>query len=144
MGEEAIERLRQKMLAELEDPENIARLQKVLEVVDGTRVFPVWFHRCFAWTAKARDAIVALGEEYYDNDEYRITYVDWEAKYWYVFPKGHIALRVYFKESGNVYYLDDGQFGGTFDTLPKGYGQEMGINPLVPRDDHIPFWPWEN
>jgi len=84
------------------------------------------------------DKIVALGKEYYDNDEYVITYVDWDI----TDKLGHGGLRILIKKTGHVYYLDIGTLGGIFDEVPPSYGKGSGTFPLVPRQ-HVPFWPWE-
>ncbi len=126
-----------KALGEL-SAQNRARLEKVFQVARTTTVFRFWSHRCHAWVGAVRDKIVALGKEYYDNDEYVITYVDWDI----TDKLGHGGLRILIKKTGHVYYLDIGTLGGIFDEVPASYGKGSGTFPLVPRQ-HIPFWPWE-
>ena len=63
-----------------------------------------------------RDTLVKqFGKEYYDNEDYVITYVDWDLSN----RTGHGALRILMKKTGHVYYLDIGTLGGIFDKVPK-------------------------
>ncbi len=126
-------------LVEIYWSENSFRLFQVFWAARSTYVFPFWSQRCHAWVGAMRDTLVKqFGKEYYDNEDYVITYVDWDLSN----RTGHGALRILMKKTGHVYYLDIGTLGGIFDKVPKEYGPEHGIFPLVPCQP-VPFWPWD-
>jgi hypothetical protein len=131
-----------KAVGEIQNPSNAIHLQQAINAARGTIVFPFWFNRCHAWVGAARDRIVGLGKPYYDNDEYVITYVDWDLTN----STGHGGLRIVIKRTGHVYYLDIGTLGGeggVFENVPKSYGDPHGTFPLCPRQP-VPFWPWDD
>jgi hypothetical protein len=132
------------------------RLQIVLRALSEVWIVFGGIDRCNRLVEAMRDRIVALGPEYFDNDLYVIEYVDFMIP-----PTGgwveHGGLKVTFKETGEVFYIDNGSIQGTgihnnpliFSTidlvpptsLPPGWSEWLTC-PLEPARGKPSYWGW--
>jgi|GEM_PF-5697856 len=101
-----------------------------------------------------RDNIVALGKEYYDNDFYKIEYVDFRIppKYYWI---EHGGLKITMKLTGQVFYLDNGAIRNKYNIvtldinslkdlstpadLPAGWSENK-VYPLEPARGKAGYW----
>ena len=58
-------------------PENRERLAPVLEEVAKAWAVPIGGEHCHRWVEDARQRIVALGTNFYENEDYSIKYAEW-------------------------------------------------------------------
>ena len=110
--------------------------------------------RCNRLTEKMRDNIVTLGKEYYDNDFYKIEYVDFNIPptlYWIE----HGALKLTMKLTDQVLYLDNGVIRNKYNLvtmdlsslkdlstpgdLPAGWSEKK-VYPLEPARGKPGYW----
>ena len=100
------------------------RFLDVLYAVSKVWIVPGGANRCHRWVEVARDRIIALAEEHakcgndpkdiYDNPFYIIEYVEFGFTGKPPMPgwTEHAALKITFKKTGQVFYLDNGTIDG--------------------------------
>lgn len=123
-------------------PENVRGLCRVVEAVQAAWIYPFGSNQCHRWVGAARDNIVALGPNTYDNDEFTVTYVDWTITSGGTAWGGHGGLRISFA-NGTVAYFDNGFLGGNDRiAFPEDKANaiftlsgDMGVFPLVPAQE---------
>lgn len=103
-------------------------------------------NQCHRWVEAARDIIFAHGKEWYENEHYKIEYIEWRFP-----PHGgwveHGGLRITFA-NGEVVYLDNGAINGTCGIsypadIPKNW-RPTGVQPLDKPKGKPPYVSWED
>jgi RHS repeat-associated protein len=116
------------LLSLVKKPENKTKLQWVFTVAwfAGFTVFPSHQEHCHRWENAVRDAIYyLLGEDVYNNEEFKITYVLWDMSDISSEFVDHGGLRIEFPNHPGKYgYLDDVKFVFTDKTKPWGDDQD--------------------
>jgi hypothetical protein len=144
-----------KILTMVKKQENIERLARVLYIARNNpnlKLNPFvkkgWLSlslgpdQCHRWVLGTRDAIVACGKEYYNNDEYIIKYVTWNInKEGYL---DHGGLVIDFYNTGKKGYIDN-LLNPYTDAQAMWYGTSDNISEhdISVRLEH-PFWVYTN
>jgi hypothetical protein len=98
-----------KLMSKVESQENRRRLARVIVESKRAWTVPIPINQCHRWVQDARNRIVALGREHWDNDDYKIYWVDWNVSHptW----EDHGGLLIEFAD-GSIAYIDNGILGG--------------------------------
>jgi RHS repeat-associated protein len=128
------------LLLLVKKPENKAKLEQVFIVawLAGFTVFPSHQEHCHRWENAVRDAIYyLLGEDAYNNEEFKITYVLWDMSNVSSVFVDHGGLRIEFPDHPGKYgYLDDTKF--VFTDKTKLWGNDQDTDSIATRKPDPP------
>jgi hypothetical protein len=128
------------LLSLVDKPENKRKLKQVFTVAwfAGFTVFPSHQEHCHRWENAVRDAIYyLLGEDTYNNEEFKITYVCWDMQDQSDIFVDHGGLRIEFPKHPNKYgYLDDVKF--VFTDVTKPWGTDKDTDSITERKPDPP------